>query len=70
MKKGGVEVVEFVAHPVCVVANLTLQQSCKSVQERYKLDEGKLEKSTYETEASGSVHLQQAESRLTSLQLM
>lgn len=39
------------------------------MQERYKADEGKLEKSTYETEASGSVHLQQAESRLTSLQL-
>ncbi|KIS71818.1 uncharacterized protein UMAG_10958 [Mycosarcoma maydis] len=45
------------------------EKSCKTVQERYKADEGKLEKSTYETEASGSVHLQQAESRLTSLQL-
>ncbi|GAK62422.1 uncharacterized protein PAN0_001c0622 [Moesziomyces antarcticus] len=45
------------------------EKSCKTVQERYKADESKLERSTYETEASGSVHLQQAESRLTSLQL-
>ncbi|PWZ02775.1 hypothetical protein BCV70DRAFT_197034 [Testicularia cyperi] len=45
------------------------EKSSKSVQEQYKSDEGKLEKSTYETETSGSVQLQQAESRLTSLQL-
>lgn len=46
------------------------EKSSKSVQEQYKSDEAKLEKSTYESETSGSVQLQQAESRLTSLQLI